>query len=215
MQTEEITRRIHEVVRAGGDVKGEAEKLIVWATEYAAESSASARARLDRVVGDIVNSAATAVDGFTPDEATSTLRQVIDGVGEGLGRTAQATSLAVEEAASNGRAYAEHDLKGVAEDLSAIASMFGETVERGVSGLMNQGVEQASALREHAERTIGGVKPAIEGALRAAAGDPAGLAGEAAKAATDATREAAGALFSAMGRLLSDAGDRVKPERRE
>ncbi|MEM8756934.1 MAG: DUF6781 family protein [Planctomycetota bacterium] len=214
MQSDDIKRSIGDVIRSGGDVRAEARRIVEWAAESASDTAADAQRRVSETVNATIEGASAAVDRSTPDAADSTLRQVIDGIGEGLGRSAQATKLAVEEAASNGRAFAEGDLKSFAEDLRSIGELFVETVERHASSALGQASDQANALKDHAERTIGGVRPAIEDAARAAASDPAGLAGDAAQAAASVTREAAGSLFSAVGKLLGEAGDRIKPEDR-
>ena len=176
--------------------------------EAAAETAESSRSLRD-LARETIEAAVQAIDRSMPEDPDSVLRSVIDGVGEGLERTAQATKLAVEEASTEGRHYAEHDLKAVASDMKDLASMFADTVERGVKGAGEQTVIRLQSAREHAERTASAIRPVLESAADTALRDPIKLAGESASAAAQLSREATGALFSTVGNLLKGAGDRI------
>jgi len=208
---EDVKTEVERIVEEGQEVRRRVGRVVASASDTAAKQATG----LAGLVEKAVQGAVEAVDRSAPEDPESTLRQVIEGVGDGLERTAQATKLAVEEAAGEGRSYASEDLNRVSEDLGTLSRMFVETVERGVQGVSKEGRVQVQNVREHASRTLDAIKPSLEQAADAAVKDPIGLAGESAAAAVNLTREAAGSLFSAMGKLLQGAGDRVAPTREE
>ncbi|MEO1583156.1 MAG: DUF6781 family protein [Planctomycetota bacterium] len=213
MDTSGVRETIGRIASEGEDVTRRVREAVEAAAESLGDAGGSAQHRLTSLVSAAIDGASSAVADATPEEAQSTLRQVIDGLGEGLQRTANATRLAVEESASGGKAYAAEDLRGIADDFKSIGELFAETVEKHASGIMGQAAEQVAAVRSHAERTIEGVRPSLESAASAAMKDPSALAGEAAEAAVDMARQAAGSLFGAVGKMLTDAGDRLdKPK---
>ena len=70
--------------------------------------------------------------------------------------------------------------------------------------------EQASDLTDHAERTAKRVRPDLESAAKAAAGDVGGTLKEAARAGASAARQGSGTLISIMGDLMQKAGNALK-----
>lgn len=213
MNTDDVRQKIGEIAGQGEDVTRRVREVIETSAQSLGDATGQAQTRLTSMVSAAIDGASSAVANAAPDDAESTLRQVIDGIGEGLGRTAQATRLAVEESASGGKAFATEDLRSVAEDFKTIGQLFVETVERGAKGVFDQAAGQSSSLREHAQRTIDGVRPSLEDASRAALKDPVGLAGDSAEAAVNLARDTAGSLFSTIGRVLNDAGDKISPKK--
>jgi len=207
----DVKKEVEQIVEEGQDVRQRVGKVI----ESAADSAAKESSGLTKLVTDTVESAVRAVDRATPKDPDSTLRQVVDGVGDGLERTAQATRLAVEEASGEGRAYASDDLKQLSNDLGSLVDMFVDTVEKSVRGAADETKTQYTNVRKHASNTLESIKPSLQSAAEAAAKDPVGLAGETAGAAVDITRETAGALFSTLGKLIQGAGDRIAPKRED
>lgn len=201
--------QIEEIVKSGDRVR----ERVADAVRAAARGAESSASRLSDLSGQAMSGAMDAVDRSTPEEAESTLRQVVDGLADGLGQTAQATKLAVEEAAGEGKRFADEDLKTAAQDFKAIGEMFVETVGKSVSALGAESATQFNNVSEHAHRAFDRVRPTVEDAARAAATDPVGLAGDAATTATNLAREAAGGLFSSVGKLLQSAGEKVDPKK--
>jgi len=204
---DQLRQDVEQAVNDGGDIRTK----IRDAVEAAAERAKSTSTRLTDLSTQTVETAISAIERAVPEEPESTLHQVIDGLADGLGRTAQATKLALEEAAASGKAYASDDLKSVAADLRSIAGMFVETVEGAVGGAAKHTKTQIGSAKSHAEKTIGAIKPSLESAALAAAQNPVGLVGESASAATKLAREATGSLFGAVGNLLRNTGDKIKP----
>ncbi len=205
---EQLKSDVEKIVEEGERVS----ERVRDAVEDAAGRAKATPSRLSELTQAAIDGAVNAADRSAPDNPESTLRQVVDGVTDALQRTAQATRLAVEEAAGDGRAYAEDELHSVAADFRTVADMFVETVERAATGARDQTSKHVHALRDHAERTFNAARPSIEDAAKAAATHPISLAGESVAATAKLTREAAGGLFSAVGKLLQSTGDRISPK---
>ncbi|MBL1218750.1 MAG: hypothetical protein D8M59_14805 [Planctomycetes bacterium] len=208
MMDEQLKQDVGRIVEDGHQIRDRVREAV----EGAAQRVKATPSRLADLSQSAITGAVEAVDRSTPDDPESTLRQVVDGLGDGLQRTAQATRLAVEEAAGEGKAYASEELRSVAEDFRTIGDLFVETVSRGISGAKAQTAARLQSVRDHAEHTFSDIRPTIEDAATAAARDPIGLAGESAATAARISREAAGSLLSSVGRLLSSAGDRLQPK---
>ena len=203
---EKFRDEVEEAVKSGDDIRGSVRDAV----ESAAARMDRTTARLTDISRRTLDAALQAIDRSAPDDPESVLRQVVDGLGDGLQRTAQATRLAVEEAAGEGRAFATDDLRRTSDDLRAVARMFVETVDHAINDASERTRKQVAGAREHASRTINSIRPSLESAADAATSDPVGLIGETATAATRLTREAAGSLFGVVGDLLKGAGDRLK-----
>jgi len=211
MNTDDVRQKINAIAAEGENVTQRVREVVESAAQSLGDAGKEGQHRLTSLVSAAVDGASSAVQGAAPESAESTLRQVIDGLGEGLQRTATATKLAVEESASSGKAYATEDLKGIADDFKAIGELFVETVEKHSKSAMGQAGDQASSLKSHAERTVQGLRPVLDDAAAAAMDNPVGLAGETAQAAASAAKQAAGSLFGAVGKMLTDAGDKLNP----
>ncbi len=214
---EKLREEVEAAVASGENIRDRVRDAVASAAARTDRAADRATARLTDLSRRTMDAALAAIDRSAPADPESALRQVVDGLGDGLERTAHATRLAVEEASGDGKAFASDDLKRTAEDLRTIARMFVETVDRAIGEAGEETRRQVAGAREHAKRTITTIRPSLESAAEAAARDPIGLMGDSATAATRLTREAAGALFGAVGDLLKTAGDRLKPrdERRD
>lgn len=211
MNTDDVRQKINAIAAEGENVTQRVREVVESAARSLGDAGAEGQHRLTSLVSAAIDGASSAVQGVAPDHAESTLCQVIDGLGDGLQRTANATRLAVEESASSGKAFATEDLKNVADDFKAIGQLFIETVEKHSKTALGQASDQVSSLKSHAERTIEGLRPALDDAAAAAADNPMGLAGETAQAAANIARQSAGSLFGALGKVLTDAGDKLNP----
>jgi ElaB/YqjD/DUF883 family membrane-anchored ribosome-binding protein len=203
----DIRPSTERIVEEGRDIRGRVRELVESTTRRAGESADD----LVALTRSALEGAGKALDRATPADPESPLHQVVDGLGDGLQRTAQAMSLAIEEAASEGRAYSQEDLGRMRDDLAALTRQFSDSVEQGAKSGSSLAREQLTALREHADRTLDAIKPSLERAIKAAEREPVKLAKESASAAASVTREAAGSLFRAVGDLFKSAGDKLSP----
>jgi hypothetical protein len=172
----------------------------------AGQRASEAKDTLLEVARDTAAGAREGLEKRAEADRNRTLREVLDGLGDGLGRTAHSAQLAFEEAAGRGRAYAEEDLAKLRRDFESLGNGLSGAVRNGLGAVLEQTADAA----EHVERTAAGLRPSIEQVLSAARRDPGGLARGAVDASLGAGREAAGALFESMGRLLGRAGERLR-----
>lgn len=212
MTTDDVRQQVSNIAAEGKNVAERVREVVETAAESMGEAGKDGTQRLSSLVSAAIDGASDAVSDAAPERAESTLRQVVDGLGEGLQRTANATRLAVEESARNGQAFANEDLKSIADDFRTLGEMFVETVETHSQRVMDQASEQVDSLRSHAQHTMEGVRPSLESAADAALKDPIGLAGESAEAALNVARQTAGSLFGAVGKVLGEAGARISPK---
>ncbi len=202
-----LEQDVERIVESGENVR----ERVREAVEETVKETRATPSRLAELTGSTIEAATRAVERSTPQDPESTLHQVVDGLGDGLQRTANATRLALQEAAGEGKAYATEDLKGVADDFRTLSGMFVDSVEAAFKSAAGRTRDQAGAIRDHASRTIKSIEPSVRSAAEAAAGDPIGLAAESASSAVKLTRHATGALFSSIGGILKSAGDRLSP----
>jgi hypothetical protein len=212
MDANDVRQKVNTIAAEGENVTERVREVVVTAARSMGEAGKSGQQRLSSLVSATMEGASGAVSGAAPERAESTLRQVLDGLGAGLQRTANATRLAVEESASTGKAYAAEDLSSIAEDFRTLGDMFTETVEKHTTRAAGQTSEQIDRLSEHARHTMESVRPSLESAIDAALKDPIGLADESADAAISLARQTAGSLFGAVGKALGEAGERISPQ---
>lgn len=209
-----LAEEVERIVASGERVRERVHAAVTDAASRAAHGANAAQGEAMAFGRSALDGAVRALERAIPTEQDSALRKVIEGVGDAVVRTAQATSLAVREASASGRAFAQDDLKRVATDLRGVGGQFVETVSGALKRIYTHGGERFDALRSHAERTAAAIEPSVKSALDAVTGDPLGTAGEAARATAGLAREGAGALFRTMGTLLQRVGDRVTPGER-
>jgi hypothetical protein len=196
---------VEEIVRSGIGVGDRVAGLV-------GRAAARAQAAGEDLVGvarSVVNGAVAGVqDAADPDRA-KVLSQVIHGLGQGLANAALTARLAIEEARSQGRSFAETDLHKLRTDLETLSRMYAETITEGVKGVGRLTSSELSRLGEHAGAAAERLRPAIAAALSTAREDPVGSAAGVARAGSEAVRRGTGSLFSAVGAFLSDVGERL------
>jgi hypothetical protein len=209
MANEELRERVRAAVEAGHNARERVAALVA----AAAEDFLGRAEGLVALTHTVLDGAADAVKNAVPQDAENRLRQVVDGLGDGLSRAAVAAKLTLEEASGQGRRFARDELEKLQKDLRLLGEMFVETVRRGAAGAIAASSAQASLLKEHAARTLESVRPSLRAALDAARGQLASLASDAASASLAASRQAAGGLFTMLGRSMQRAGEKLKGEK--
>lgn len=163
--------------------------------------------QLNEVTQQVLRGAAEGAKGAAEGKQDSVLRDVVDGLADAYTSAANATRLAVEEANERGKTFAEEDLNRAMRQLRTIDRRFLETIrstaERGWGTLS----EEAGSVKEHAERAVEQIRPAMEAAVRSAARQPGRFGTEAAAASVEAGRQTAGRLLQAVSGLLQGAGE--------
>lgn len=196
--------------RTGHDVRAKIAAATTAATARLGQQQEALRT-LTRVV---LEGAARGMNGALPAEAHSTLRQVVDGLADGLATSALAAKLALDETRSRGAEFAREDLGQLREHLGQLGDEFTEAVKETARTAYAATAEQSRELNEHARRALDRAKPAFEDALRAAAAHPLELGKEAWHAGVAAARHGTGTLFAELARHLDEAARRLTADRR-
>ena len=198
--------RVKAIVADGSDVRNKIADAVRQAAAMIHETGES--------LGDVSKSVIDEAVGAAKDEAGAgtVLREVIDGVGDGFGTAAQAVDLAVSEARSKGQEFAKDELHSAADDLRSLGSLLVETTGNAIRDAGSFVKDQAKDLTSHAERTAKRMRPDLEAAASAAAGDVGGTIKQAARAGVSAARQGSGTLLSIMGGFIEKAGDSLKLE---
>lgn len=196
-----FAQRVEAIVEDGREVRASTSAAVREAFGIIHKADESLGQMVDTVIGQALGAAAKKIDDPAAD---TTLREVIDGLGDGFETTAQAVELAVSEAQGKAQHFAEEDLHSAAKDLRSIGELLLETAQKTAKTLADGASDQASLLLEHAEHTANRLRPTLESAARAAADDAKGIATQVAGATAAATRQGLGALFTELGARLQD-----------
>ena len=205
----EVRDKVEAIVTEGRDVRGRVTALVAEAS-HAAQQSGEGLLALARSVVDAATQSLN--KGISSVPADGTLRQVIDGVGDGLSRAAMSAKMAVEEARAQGKQFAAEDLHKIKDDLTSLTSLYVQTVSDAASKTKSEASAGLSSLLEHAEQARDRMLPAVKSAIDAVIQDPKGMGKESLQAGLAASQYATGTLFSTMGRFLQEAGRRLTSE---
>lgn len=191
----EVRRRISDLVASAAATPGRA-----------IEGGVSA---VQRVTREVLEGASRGAHTLSDERKDSVMAETLEGLGEGLGKAAHATQLALEEARSRGETFAKDDVKAAIDDLRTIEDLLRDSGTRLAKAAGSNAKGAASDLTHHAGRVFEGIRPAVEGALREAMRHPVHTAADAAATGVTAARMGVGALFETAGGLLKSAGDAI------
>ena len=181
-----IREEAEAIVAKGQDVRSRIARLVAQTAEkYHLDGEG-----LIGLARSILEGAASAVDRAVPQDPDSTLRQVVDGLGDGLSAAALACRLAFEEAQAQGKSFAAEDLAKMRGNLKTVGDLFVETVSTTFGKFQSLAAGHLGLLRTHAEKARERVQPALESALAAAREHPLRLTSESAEAGITMSRQA-------------------------
>ncbi len=200
-----VQAAVEEIVRSGVGVADRVAGLIGRAAAQAQDAGED----LVDVARGAVTGAVDAVKTEEGSDRADLLKEVIQGLGQGFSNAALTARLAVEEARSHGKAFAETDLQKMRADLETLSRLYAETISDGVKKLSATSSEELSRLSEHASAAADRLRPALSAAVEAVREHPVDSATTAAHAGSEAVRKSAGSLFTLMGEFLSGVGDRL------
>ncbi len=199
-----IRRSVEQAAAAGEDVRRATEQAVRQAgdrIEAGGERfSKAAQSALEGAVEGAKRRGA-ATDG--------PLKDVLDGLGDAVTSAANASRLAMAEATSTGRRFAEEDLRRARDEMRTLGELFGRTLTDAVERATGRTRDAVSDLERHASRVADRVGPSLQDAANAATSDPAGLARDSATAAVQATQAGVASVFETMGRLLEETGKAI------
>lgn len=197
-----------QIVTSGTDVRPRLAEVVAQNASVSQQAGG-----LLALVRATVEGAREGLARAVPKDRDDILRQVVDGLGDGLSQAALAGRLALEEGASASQQFAGEDLTRLRDELTTLRDLFAETVERGLSTGKAFTTDQVTAAGKHVDRVAQRLGPAVTQALDAVRQHPVALAREGVQAAVSGGQCAAGALFQALGRMLQRAGDQMRGDR--
>lgn len=204
-----VKTQAEQVVAGGTDVR---QRLADVVAQHAGESLNSGG--LVALVRATIEGAREGFARSVPQNRDDALRQVVDGLGDGLSRAALAGQLALQEAAGSSRQFEKGDLTRLRDDLTAVRDLFAETIDQGLAAGKAFTTAQIAAARTHAERVAERLDPAVTQVLDAVRQHPLAFARESIRAGAGAGQCATGALFQALGRMFQRAGDELRQDRK-
>lgn len=150
-QEEQLAAR-DSVIR-GNDIHNEVRKIVVDALK----NGQMEPEHIKEVLQAVVNGA---VEGATESEpeAKEILQQTITGIDDALSQIAQASSLAIEEAADNVEQFNEHDLKRALTDLNDLEKLFFDTlndVAKGSQEVTSDIIKKLVHHLQHSSTSVG------------------------------------------------------------
>lgn len=200
---------------ATGDVREHISELVASAAATPGRLVEGGISAVQRVAQDVLEGASAGAQRLSEERRGSVMAETLEGLGEGLGKAAHATQLALEEARSRGEHFAKDDVKAAIDDLRAIEDLLRDAATRLTSAAGRNIAGGSEDLARHATSVFEAIRPAVEGALREAMRHPVATAADAAATGVDAARLGVGALFDAAGGLLSSAGDAISGKKRD
>jgi len=205
MSTEDTEQRAEKIASDADDVRAKTRTLVVDAVRHSADTLQS----LPEIVSEALEGAWKGLGNLADDQKASVFREVIDGVSEGVSTSATAIKLTAQEAQGRGKQFAKNELKGTADDLRTLESLFTERISKLATSSVDVTSDQAKDLIAHAKRIMKTVRPTIESAVGTIERQPIQFAKESATVAAGATRKAAGSLLQGVAGVLDGLGDIV------
>lgn len=156
--------------------------------------------------------------GARGGEIREGLKQAVAGLDEAVGSAAQATSYTLSEAAAQGRAFKDNELKASLEQLRALEGQMVDALKRAASESGGKLKEELGYLSDHLKhsgtRTGTQVREALQQlASGVKASGKAGRAGlsESASVATDHLAQVASGVLAALSESLKQRSERLRP----
>ena len=199
---------VEKIVASGREIRSRLSAVVAQAAEKAQQTGQG----LASLMQDVLEGAREGLQKSVPSAPDDALRQVVDALGDGFSQAALAARLAVEEAASGGRQFAQEDLVRLRDDLQAINSLFTESISRTLARGQALTSTELSNILAHAGTVKERLGPVIGTVLGAIRRDPILLGKESVQAGVGAGRHAAGALFEALGGMLERAGKQLRQQ---
>lgn len=169
---------------------------------------------LSELVHDVLEGAVEGVDASIPRSSRNVLREVFDGLSEGVHAIASAGSAAAGGVRERGETILGKGAPAATKRIQAANEEFLGAVKSFARKTSKEVREELDALVARAERTRPQVASATRKAARAADGRLIELSGETARAGVRIARRAAGSLAMGAGGFLEGIAEAIAPKER-
>jgi hypothetical protein len=167
-----------------------------------------------KLVQEVLEGAVATVDKSIPASSRNVLREVFDGLSDGVKAIASAGSATVDDVRERGRAIKSKNVSVAAKRMLAADADFLGAVKKYAGKASKEVRQELEALVTRAERTGPKVTASVRKTAKAADGRLLELTGETARAGVRAVRRAAGALAMGAGGLLEGLAVAITPQGR-
>ncbi len=202
--------RVKEAVSGGTAVRNRVRQLSVDAFRDRDLSLGDVR----KLVHEVLDVAVETVDKSIPASSRNVLREVFEGLSEGVHAIASAGSATVNEARERGQQILSKNVPAATKRISDANDEFLGAVRSFADKTSKQVREELDSLVSRAERTAPKVADSARKATKAADGRLIELTDETARAGVRVARRAAGALAMGASGLLEGMAEAITPRGR-
>jgi hypothetical protein len=205
LSLEQLKDAARTLVSTGKNVRAKVHEL----TLHALSEGQLAKQEIQQTLNTITEGISLGASGRA-EEVRAAIADAMQGVDDALANVAEALQLALNEASSHAKDYAEHDLKQGLEELKELEQLFLDTITYVAASASDLVKQELLALSEHARRTgtntgaqVRMITEELTNRLRATAHD-AGAAGK------HAAREISLRIASMASSKLFEIADRIQ-----
>jgi hypothetical protein len=200
-----VKPQVQKIVASGEDIRRQLTKVV---SEAACRCQETGEGFVE-LTQSVIEGARAGLEKSLPKDRDDVVRQVVDALGDGLSQTALAARLAVEEAVSSSRRFAEQDVGRLRDDLTAIRELFEETVTKCLQSGKALTESQIASAKTHASRVAERMAPICNEVAEVIRKNPATFARESLEAGVSAGQGAAASLREALSRSLKRAAEEL------
>ena len=202
----EVEAAAEQAVDLGGDIKSAVRDITVQALSKGKLETTQIRGVVSAVVAGVTRSAETAPG----DRSSGSLREALSGLDEALASSAQASRLAIEEAAAQVGSLGSNEFKRALDDLGALEGLFLSTVKE-VAGSTETRLKQTlTDFVEHAKISGTAVGKAAAESTSQLSKQLGGLVLEAASEGADVALRVGAQLSEVAAGMLEGISDSLK-----
>ncbi|MCM5571574.1 hypothetical protein M6I34_13720 [Burkholderiaceae bacterium FT117] len=206
---EQDTSRIENEVKAAVDSDpGEIADKVRSVTLHALSGGALDTASLRAVITAVLKGAQEGVER-PGEQRAAALREAVRGLDEALAAAAQATQLAIQEAAGRTGEFSRQGLKTRLDELGSVESLFVDTLAEAARSATGHARETLRALAEHSRASGTAVGGRVQAAVGQLAGALAGAAQEGLEAGARTLRNEAELFAGLAAGVLRGIADRL------
>lgn len=149
----EFQSQVRQAVEAGKDIQEAVRQLTLKRISAHALDLGSIR----EIANAVINGAHAGVEAQLKHTAAQTelaqanLKQAVSGLDAALAQIAQASKLALQEAASRAQAFSSQDLTRARSDMESLEKLFVETLQQSAKAAQDTGGQMLADLARHAE----------------------------------------------------------------
>src|SRR5688500_8412068 len=212
--TFELEENVRNSVAAGDNVQKEVRDLTVKALSKQKRDPESLRHVMTAVMKGVGEGVQQKMQQTTGSSQTllEPVRDAVAGLDAALAHLAEASKLALEEAAGRAQKFSNEDLRRVRTDLESMETLFVETLERSASAAQDLVSETLSDLAQHARRNGTAVGSQLKDTLTAFSHQMAVVGQNQLEAGIELTHAITNLMREAAADALAGIAARVKPE---